>query len=115
MLAFLLALPLGNPAFARELYGVTMPDRSTVGGAAVTLNGMGLREKYFFDIYVGGLYLTHLTHDGPSAIAADEPKRVDMHFVYREVTKEQMMASMNDDFGRQPGIVAHRDTIARMV
>ena len=40
-------------AHAASLAGVTVPDSATVGGSTLVLNGMGLREKYFIDIYVG--------------------------------------------------------------
>ena len=80
MLALLLSLTLS--AEAKTFAGVTMSDTTTVGGQTVTLNGMGLREKYFVDVYVGGLYLQTPTKDGTTAINADEPKRIVMHFVY---------------------------------
>jgi hypothetical protein len=85
-------------ADAATLAGVTLPDAATVAGHPVTLNGLGLREKYLIDIYVGGLYLTHPTRDGAAAIASDEPKRVVMHFVYG-VSRDQMVASFRSDFG----------------
>lgn len=86
-------------ASAGTLAGVTLPDTTTVGGQTVSLNGMGLREKYFLDIYVGGLYLSQKTHDGAAAISADAPKRVVMHFIYAKVTKEQMVEVFMEGFG----------------
>lgn len=92
-----------NLSHAGTLAGVTMSDTATVGGTPVSLNGMGLREKYFIDIYVGGLYLANPTHDGAAVLAESNAKRVVMQFVYREVTREQMVSSFQDDFGNQPG------------
>lgn len=86
-------------AFAQSLAGVTLPDTATVGGEVVTLNGLGLREKYFLDIYVGALYLQHPTRAAATAIAADEPKRVVMHFTYRTITKQQMLETFTEGFG----------------
>lgn len=91
-------------ALAKSLAGVTLPDASTVAGAPVVLNGVGLREKYFIDIYVGGLYLPAPSRDAAAIIAADVPKRVEMHFVYAEVSREQMVSSFREDFGNQPGV-----------
>ncbi len=88
-----------HTALAASLAGVTLPDQVTVAGQAITLNGLGLREKYLLDIYVGALYLQHPTHDAAAAIAADEPKRVVMHFVYKAVTHEQMLATFQEGFG----------------
>lgn len=103
MLLSLLAL-----AFAGTLAGVTLPDTATVGGQAVALNGMGLREKLTFDVYVGGLYLKTPTKDAKAAIAADEPKRIVMHFVYREVSREQLVETWQEGFAHQGAAAAAR-------
>ncbi|MFN7143032.1 MAG: chalcone isomerase family protein [Myxococcota bacterium] len=94
----LLALAL-TLAHAATLAGVTLPDTATVGGTQLSLNGMGLREKYTIDVYVAGLYLRDRTHDGAAAIEADAPKRVVMRFVYRKVTKQQMIDTFREGFG----------------
>ncbi len=96
MVALLLIAAL---AHAKELAGVTLADTVIVGGEAVKLNGLGLRERYFLDIYVGALYLQHPTHDAATAIAADEPKRVLMHFTYKSITRDQMVATFVEGFG----------------
>ena len=99
---------------AATLAGVTLPDAASVGPQRVTLNGLGLREKFFIDIYVGGLYLTHPTHDAAAAVAADEPKRILMHFVYSKVTKAQMVDTFSEGFASQPGVDAHKPDIDQM-
>jgi len=92
-------LLLTSLAHAGSLAGVTLPDSAELGGKTVQLNGMGLREKFYIDVYVGGLYLEHKTHDGSAAIAADEPKRIVMSFIYKEVTREQILETFNEGFG----------------
>lgn len=86
-------------AHAGTLAGVTLPDTATLAGQPLVLNGLGLREKYTIDVYVGGLYLPKAVHDGAAAIALDAPKRVVMHFVYRRVTKQQMVDTFLEGFG----------------
>ena len=103
----LLALSLHAPAFAATLAGVTLPDSAAVGGQTLTLNGLGLREKFYIDVYVGGLYLQHPTHDGGLAATANEPKRIVMHFVFK-VTKDQMAESFQEGFGASPGATAEQ-------
>ena len=46
-----------RPALARELAGVSLPDTLSAGDKALKLNGLGLRKKAIFKVYVGGLYL----------------------------------------------------------
>jgi hypothetical protein len=89
-------------AWAGSLAGVTFPDQATVGGQAVVLNGLGLREKYFVDVYVGGLYLPTKTTDSARAIADDVPKRIVMHFVYGGgVPKDKLIETFDESFANQ--------------
>jgi hypothetical protein len=71
-----------SAAWAGELAGVTLPDEVTVSGQTLVLNGLGLREKYMIDVYVGALYLPSKTTDATKAIDNDVAKRMVMHFVY---------------------------------
>ncbi len=95
VLAIVLALWGAGSAWAGELEGVKMPDKATVGGQALVLNGMGLREKLTVDVYVGGLYLEAKTKDGGAAISQDKAKRIVMHFV-RDVDKGQLVDTLRD-------------------
>ena len=94
-----------TPARAASLAGVAMPDSATVAGQTLQLNGLGLREKLYIDIYVAGLYTAQPTRDGIAAAAADEPKRIVLHFVYA-VSKSQMSDSFKEGFERSPGATA---------
>lgn len=89
---------LTSPAHAGELAGVTMPDTATVGGKALVLNGMGLREKYFIDVYVGGLYAPAQSTDATTLINDDVPKRILMHFVYSEVGVAKLTGAFDEGF-----------------
>ena len=96
-------LLLSQLAFGGSLAGVTMPDNVTVGGESLTLNGMGLREKYFIDIYVGGLYVKSKSTDGASIINAEEPKRIHMHFIYSSVPADKMNETWDGGFAGNGG------------
>lgn len=74
-------LVLVVPAWAGELAGVTLAETATVGDATLQLNGMGLRKKAIFKVYVGALYVMQKSSDAGAIIAADTPKRMVMHFV----------------------------------
>ncbi len=71
-------LSVGGVAQAREKAGVTLPDTVTVDGKALTLNGLGLRTKVMFKVYVAGLYLEKSTDDAGTVISSDQVKRVEM-------------------------------------
>ena len=61
--------------------GVTLPASADVGGRTLVLNGAALRKKAVFKVYVAGLYLPTKERNGEKIIAADEPRRMIMHFV----------------------------------
>jgi len=104
MLAALLSF--APTALAASLSSVTLPDTATVGGQALVLNGLGLREKYFIDVYVGGLYLPARTTDGAKAISDDVPKRIVMAFIYSHVTKDQLCETYYEGLAKQPEAAA---------
>lgn len=99
------ALALAAAVGAAALAGVTMPDTVAVSGKTLRLNGLGLRTKVFFKIYVAGLYLENPTRDAAQAIAADEGKRVAMHFLYKNVTKKQLVEAWDEGFAQNAGPV----------
>ena len=87
-------------AAAMELAGVTLPDTTTVTGTTLKLNGMGLRTKTMLKVkvYAAGLYLATPSRDAASIIAADEPKQVVMHFLYKKVEKDKLTEAWREGF-----------------
>jgi hypothetical protein len=94
----LAGLLLGLLAYAGEMEGVTFPDKITVGTSNLVLNGMGIRTKMFFKIYIGALYLPAKESDPAKILAADEPKQLVMHFLYSEVSKEKLLEAWAEGF-----------------
>lgn len=84
-------------AQAKELAGVKVPDTLIAGGTTLKLNGLGLRKKAIFSVYVGGLYLVAPSKDAAAVLAADAPKAVSMHFL-RGVTKAQLIDAFREGF-----------------
>jgi hypothetical protein len=89
---------LSATLLAATLADVTLPDTITVGGQTLVLNGMGLRSKLFIKVYVGGLYVEKKTSDAAAIIQSDSTKRVVLHFVYGEVTRQQMLEAFEEGF-----------------
>lgn len=85
-----LALALTLPLTAAELARVEMADSVEAGGKSLVLNGLGLRKKAIFKVYVGGLYLEAKESDAAKVLAGDGAWRVVMHFTYKKVRKDQL-------------------------
>ncbi len=95
--ALLLLAPLAQPLSAGELAGVKLPDTLSVGGKTLRLNGLGLRKKAFFKVYVGGLYLESLSKDPHAILAADGPKAMTMHFL-RGIGRATLVEAYQEGF-----------------
>jgi Chalcone isomerase-like len=85
-------------ATAASVDGVEVPDTlmAANGTPALVLNGAGIREKLFLDIYVGALYLPEKSADAEAILSSTGPACVAMHFIYKEVSKEKIIEAWED-------------------
>ncbi|MCP3957225.1 MAG: hypothetical protein GY719_05175 [bacterium] len=90
------ALLLAAPGGAAELAGVQMDDTTKVGEETLVLNGLGLRKKAIFKIYVGGLYLPAKQSNAGKIFAADATRRMVMHVLYSKLSQDQLADGWDD-------------------
>ena len=84
---------------AAELSGVFVKDQVTANnGETLLLNGVGLREKLWVDVYVGSLYLVTRTDNVAEILSAPHANRIQMDFVYKEVAKEKLLKAWKEGF-----------------
>jgi hypothetical protein len=62
---------LGLPAQSAEIASVDMPDSMIAGEHNLTLQGGGVREKFFIDLYAAGLYLAEASRDADTIVNAE--------------------------------------------
>ena len=74
---------------AGELKGVKMEDSIEVEGKKLVLNGMALRKKFIFKVYVAGLYLPEKEKDAEKILKTDAMRHIIMHFL-RSVSKKKL-------------------------
>ena len=86
--------PPGVAAPTREVLGVKMPETIAVNDKVLRLDGMGVRkEKFFFNVYVVGLYLEQPTRDAQLAIVSNQEKRIQLSML-RDITHEQFVQAL---------------------
>jgi hypothetical protein len=78
--------------------GVTMPAKIKSGETVLTLNGIGIREKLWIDLYVAGLYLKAETKDAKKIINADEKMLLKLHIVSGLISSEKMSNAVEEGF-----------------
>jgi Chalcone isomerase-like len=97
LLAFLAVFVFGTASSAAELAGAAFPDTMNAGGNTLKLNGLGLRKKFMFKVYVGGLYLESLSTDADKILATDQARAVRMVFL-RDLTRAQLVEGFQNGF-----------------
>lgn len=100
LLVFLLLNSIFLPANAREVAGVKLDEHVQLSdNVFLKLNGAGIRSKFVFNIYVGALYVSQPQLKTPQQVYSDpSAKRMLMHFLYDEVSKEKLNAGWQDGF-----------------
>lgn len=84
---------------AAELAGVFVKDQVTAeNGQPLVLNGVGLREKLWIDVYVGSLYLVNKSDNVTEILSAPHAMRIQMDFVYKEVAKKKLLKAWREGF-----------------
>ena len=84
---------------AAELSGVFVDDEiKTTDGQILVLNGLGLREKLWVDVYVGSLYLPSKSDDVAEILSRPGPWRVQLDFVYKEVSSKKLLDAWRKGF-----------------
>lgn len=83
------------PAADTTYNGVTLPGTVEVGGQTLVLNGVALRKKAVFKVYVAGLYLPAKSGSANQILAADQARHLVMQFL-RDVDKGKMCEAWDD-------------------
>ncbi|MCF6173080.1 MAG: chalcone isomerase family protein [Campylobacteraceae bacterium] len=81
--------------FGAKISGTTLPDTLSNG---LLLNGAGVRSKFFFDLYVGGLYLKKKNSDALNIINANEPMAITLHITSSLISSKKMMNATMEGF-----------------
>ena len=67
---------MGASAQAVEVEGVKLDPTAQVGGAALQLNGAGVRTRAIFKVYVAGLYVPAKANNAAALLAQKGPRRM---------------------------------------
>jgi len=78
-----------------ELEGVKLEPTAQVAGAALQLNGAGLRTRAIFKVYVAGLYVPQKSSDATALLAQKGPRRISITML-RNVDADSFAGALND-------------------
>lgn len=94
------ALLVSFSLHAQTVANQNIPESITQPGSTkkLVLNGAGIRTKFIFDIYIGALYLEQKQNAAADIYPLTGAKRIHMHFLYDEISKEKLTNSWSEGF-----------------
>jgi hypothetical protein len=100
--AALIAGLVAGETTAAEVAGVSLEETVQVGeqGQVLLLNGAGIRKKVVVKVYVGALYLQQKMSDPAKILDDSGPKRMVLHFLYKELGAKKLADAWTDGFRR---------------
>ena len=100
VLSFLVMMMI-LPVFGQtKVGGVTMTNEFEFNDQKLVLNGAGIREKYWMNMYVGGLYLPKKTNDAKAIINKDETMMIQLQIVSGLISSKKMNTAVDEGFDK---------------
>jgi hypothetical protein len=93
-----LGILIGISSMAMEVEGVNLKENIKVNNTELTLNGAGVREKYFLDLYVGSLYVPHKTDNPEEILKSEENMSIHLDIISKMITSEKLKEALVDGF-----------------
>ncbi|MCM4161165.1 chalcone isomerase [Antarcticibacterium flavum] len=78
--------------------GATIPNTVSFEGEKLVLNGVGVREKFWMDMYAGALYLNNKSSNANTILNANEPMAIKLHIVSKLISSDKMIDAVNEGF-----------------
>lgn len=81
-----------------EVAGVKLANKVTLEDQSLVLNGAGIREKMWIDLYVGALYLPKKSSNAAEIINSADPAAIKLTIISGMITSEKMIHAVNEGF-----------------
>lgn len=78
--------------------GVKIPEKLKAGKTTLVLNGAGVREKMWLDLYACGLYIPKKSTNANEIIESKEPCAIKIHIVSALISSKKMNAAVEEGF-----------------
>jgi hypothetical protein len=99
LLALALFITFGSTA-QTKIGGIVMPNVSKAGEEYLKMNGGGIREKFFIDLYVCVLYLREKSTDASKIVNGDEPMSIKIRVISGMVDNTNFEEALREGFDK---------------
>ncbi|MFL1895145.1 chalcone isomerase family protein [Aquimarina sp. 2-A2] len=76
----------------------SLPEKVTFNNEELVINGAGLREKFFFDIYAGALYVKQKGKSAGTIASADETMAIKLYILSGMMSRSKMEDALREGF-----------------
>ena len=98
-LIFALLISFGATA-QTKIGGIVMPNVSKAGEEYLKMNGGGIREKFFIDLYVCVLYLREKSTDGTKIVSGDDAMSIKIRVISGMVDNANFEEALREGFDK---------------
>ncbi|WP_108807651.1 chalcone isomerase family protein [Aquimarina spinulae] len=95
---FIALLTIVSVQAQTKIGDATLPNMVKFNEEDLTINGGGLREKFFFDIYAGALYLKKKSSNASAIAKADETMAIKLHILSGMMSRSKMANALREGF-----------------
>lgn len=78
--------------------GAKFPTTIEIGKETLELNGGGIREKYWMDLYAAALYVVKKTEEPGKIVYADAEQAIHIKIISNSVTRERFIEAVKEGF-----------------
>ncbi len=104
LLIVALSVMVSSAGFSQtKIAGIVMPNIMKVGDQYLKLNGGGVREKMFMDLYIGCLYLKEKTTSASHVIDANELMGMKLRIISGMVDNDNFEEALREGFEKSTG------------
>lgn len=86
------------PAAAKTIADVTLSPSLDTQGQPLTLQGAGIRSKFFMDLYVGSLYSSAADISADQVLSGDDLNAIRLNIVSGLITSDKMIDTIEAGF-----------------
>lgn len=100
MLLLFTVLTIGLSNAQTKVGDATLPNTQTFENATLVLNGAGVREKFWIDLYAAGLYLDKKSSDPNAIITGERPMAIKLQIVSGLISSDKLIDAVRDGFNK---------------
>ncbi|CBL43721.1 conserved hypothetical protein [gamma proteobacterium HdN1] len=103
--ALLSGFALSQPqlAWGFTVGGVSLTEQQTSGDTVLHLNGAGIRNKFFLDVYVAALYTPDRVANAEAVLDAHVPQTVRLVITSSAITRQRLVDAITEGVQRSAG------------